>query len=115
VIEVLEFVQSNGVSPFARWFAGLDDVAAARVTAAVVRLAAGHSGSTKSVGRGVMEYRIDHGPGYRIYFGRDGETVVILLAGGTKQRQQVDIESAWSRWSDYKARKSKARKSKERG
>ena len=56
---------------------------------------------------GVLEYRIDFGPGYRVYFGRDGDTVVILLAGGTKSRQQTDIAAAQTRWADYKRRKRK--------
>jgi putative addiction module killer protein len=53
------------------------------------------------------EYRLDYGPGYRIYFGRDGERLVILLAGGTKARQQKDIATAQARWTDYKKRKAK--------
>lgn len=57
------------------------------------------------MGGGVSEYRIDTGPGYRIYFGRDGDALIILLAGGTKRRQQEDIEAARVRWTDYKARK----------
>jgi putative addiction module killer protein len=57
------------------------------------------------VGEGVLEYRIDWGPGYRVYFGRDGETLVILLTGGTKQRQQRDIGRAKESWMDYKRRR----------
>ena len=53
----------------------------------------------------MLEYRIDWGPGYRVYFGRDGETLVILLTGGTKQRQQRDIEQAKALWTDYKRRR----------
>jgi len=59
----------------------------------------------KGVGSGVLEFRIDFGPGYRIYFGKDGERLVILLGGGTKKRQQQDIETALARWQDYKRRK----------
>ena len=58
----------------------------------------------KSVGAGVMERRIDWGPGYRVYFGRDGDRLIVLLGGGTKKRQQ-DIEEALTRWTDYKRRK----------
>lgn len=65
----------------------------------------GSLSNTKGVGVGVMECRIDVGPGYRIYFGRDGETLIILLAGGTKRRQQRDIEAAQERWADYKKRR----------
>jgi putative addiction module killer protein len=57
------------------------------------------------VGSGVHEYRIDFGPGYRIYFGKDGERLVILVAGGTKKRQQQDIVVALARWQDYRKRK----------
>jgi putative addiction module killer protein len=59
----------------------------------------------KSVGDGVLEYRIDFGPGYRVYFGRDGAALVILLTGGTKKRQQKDIEAAHGYWTDYKQRR----------
>ena len=63
----------------------------------------------KGVGEGVLEYRIHFGPGYRVYFGRDGETLVILLTGGTKQRQQQDIREAIELWADYRRRKRGAR------
>lgn len=76
---------------------------------ALQRLAQGNLSNTKGIGAGVLEYRIDFGPGYRIYFGRDGEQLVILLGGGTKKRQQNDIETAQSRWADYKRRKKEAR------
>jgi putative addiction module killer protein len=69
------------------------------------RLAYGNVSNVKSVGEGVSELKIDFGPGYRVYFGRDGLTVVILLAGGTKKRQQRDIADARERWLDYKRRK----------
>jgi putative addiction module killer protein len=59
----------------------------------------------KSVGSGVHECRINFGPGYRVYFGRDGERIVILLGGGTKQRQQTDIQLAHKRWQDYRRQK----------
>jgi putative addiction module killer protein len=61
----------------------------------------------KGVGSGVQEYRIDFGPGYRIYFGKDGDRLVILLGGGTKRRQQKDIALALERWTDYRKRKNK--------
>ena len=57
------------------------------------------------VGAGVYEYRLDFGPGYRIYFGKDGEWLVILLGGGTKKRQQEDITTALANWKDYRQRK----------
>ena len=61
----------------------------------------------KGVGAGVFEFRIDFGPGYRMYFGKDGEAIVILLGGGTKKRQARDIATAHERWTDYRKRKAK--------
>ena len=72
---------------------------------ALVRLGQGNTSNAKTVGEGVLEYRIDWGPGYRVYFGRDGHTLVILLTGGTKQRQQRDITRAKEFWADYKRRR----------
>jgi putative addiction module killer protein len=93
----------------ADWFDGLDPQAAAKVTIAMARLEQGNLSNAKSVGGGVLEYRLDFGPGYRMYFGRDGENLVILLGGGTKQRQRQDIVAAHARWSDYKRRRSEER------
>jgi putative addiction module killer protein len=72
---------------------------------AVTRMHQGNLSNVKGIGEGVLEYRIDWGPGYRIYFGRDGETMIILLAGGTKQRQDQDIARAKACWNDYRQRK----------
>jgi len=66
---------------------------------------AGNLSNTKGVGKGVLEYKIDFGPGYRIYFGKDGERLVILIGGGTKKRQDNDIAAAQVCWADYKRRK----------
>ena len=87
------------------WFAELEPVSRAKVTRALARLQQGNFSNVKSVGEGVLEYRIDFGPGYRVYFGRDGETLVILLTGGTKKRQQRDIAAAHGYWRDYKESK----------
>ena len=105
MVEVREYLDRNGHSPYARWFDDLDAPAAAKVASAVIRMSQGNFSNTKGVGGGVFEYRIDFGPGYRIYFGKDGEWLVILLAGGTKKRQQKDITVAVARWQDYKQRK----------
>lgn len=107
MIELREYLAPDGRSPFGAWFGSLDPQAAARLTAALTRLALGNVSNVKSVGRGVAEQKIDFGPGYRIYFGRDGETLIILLGGGTKKRQQDDIEAAIARWVDYKKRRGK--------
>jgi putative addiction module killer protein len=79
--------------------------AAAKVASAIERLRLGNLPNVKSVGAGVQECRIDWGPGYRLYLGRDGETLVILLTGGTKRRQDADIDRAKEYWADYKRRK----------
>ena len=79
--------------------------AAARITTALERMADGNFAGPKSVGGGVLECRIDFGPGYPIYFGRDGGRLTILLAGGTKQGQAVDIRRAKAYWASYKQRK----------
>jgi putative addiction module killer protein len=105
VIEIREYVGVDGTSPDARWFNNLNAQAAAKVTMAVTRMAQGNLSNAKSVGAGLQEYRIDFGPGYRIYFGRDGDRLVILVGGGTKKRQQEDIRRAVGFWTDYKRRK----------
>jgi putative addiction module killer protein len=93
-IRVVEYLDLQGKSPFARWFEDLNAEAAAKVTTALYRLAQGNFSNVKGVGGGVFEYRIDFGPGYRIYFGKEGDTVVILLGGSTKKRQQLAIAAA---------------------
>jgi putative addiction module killer protein len=103
--ELRYYVAADGVQPFAEWFAELEPVSRARVTRALVRLQQGNFSNVKSVGEGVLEYRIDSGPGYRVYFGRDGEALLILLTGGTKKRQQRDIGAAHGCWRDYKQSK----------
>jgi putative addiction module killer protein len=102
---IREYLDERGRSPFARWFEDLDATAAAKVTVALARIEMGNISNVKAVGAGVLEYRIDLGPGYRVYFGKDGATLVILLAGGTKKRLQRDIATAQERWADYRRRK----------
>jgi putative addiction module killer protein len=109
VIELRFYLASDGKSPFEQWFTELDAAAAAKVSVALARLEQGNLSNTKGAGEGVLEYRIDWGPGYRVYFGRDGEVLVILLTGGTKKRQQRDIDTAKALWSDYKRRRPKPR------
>ena len=103
--EIRYYVALSGLQPFAAWFADMEPVARAKVTRAIVRLEQGNFSNVKSVGEGVLEYRIDFGPGYRVYFGRDGEALVILLTGGTKKRQQRDIDAAHVYWQNYKQSK----------
>lgn len=105
MIDVREYNDRTGRSPYGAWFDRLNAQAAAKVTTALTRLAGGNFSNVKGVGSGVFEFRIDFGPGYRVYFGKDGERLVILLGGGTKKRQQQDIETALTHWQDYKRRK----------
>jgi putative addiction module killer protein len=105
MVEVREYLDQRGQSPFAAWSDRLNREAAAKVATALARIQQGNFSNTKSVGRAVYEYRIDFGPGYRIYFGKDGDLLVILVGGGTKKRQQEDIATALARWQDYKERK----------
>lgn len=105
VLELRYYLSGHGQSPFEDWFSGLDAAAGAKVAVALARLEQGNLSNTKGVGEGVLEYRIDWGSGYRVYFGRDGEMLVILLTGGTKARQKRDIERAKTLWADYKRRR----------
>ena len=105
MLDVREYLAPDGSSPYAKWFKNLNAPAAAKVAMAITRMAQGHLSNTKGVGGGLQEYRIDFGPGYRIYFGRDGERLVILLGGGTKRRQSDDIRNAQALWADYRRRK----------
>ena len=104
-MKIEQYVAVEGECPFAEWFDALDTRAALKVRTALARIEAGNMGDVKSVGQGVSERRLTYGPGYRIYFGRDGDTVVVLLIGGTKKRQQKDIAQAQELWADYKKRK----------
>ena len=103
--DVREYVDAAGRSPFTKWLRALNVQTAAKVATALERIAQGNLSNVETVGKGVLEYKVDFGPGYRIYFGRDGEQLVILLAGGTKKRQQEDIRQAKANWEDYRNRK----------
>jgi len=104
-IEVLEYLTDNGRNPFREWLEGLKDrMARARVRVRLNRVRLGNFGDCKSVGRGVNEMRIPHGPGYRVYFGREGGAVVILLCCGDKRSQPRDIAVAQDYWEDYQRR-----------
>lgn len=105
MVKVVQFETERGRCPFAEWFDGLDAQAAIKVRTAIARMEVGNFGDVKSLGDGVLERRINFGPGYRLYFGRDGQTLVILLVGGTKKRQQQDIDRARAYWDEYRRRK----------
>lgn len=104
-IGVREYLDEKGKSPFSHWFKGLNAIAAAKVATVLYRLEQGNFSNVEGVGGGVFECKIHFGPGYRVYFGKDGEELIILLGGGSKQRQDADITSALACWQDYKRRK----------
>jgi putative addiction module killer protein len=105
-MKIVEYIR-NDESVFEKWFLTLDSTAAAKVTTALYRLEQGNFSNVKAVGMGVSEYKIDFGPGYRIYFGKSGNKLIILLGGGTKKMQSKDIKKAQKLWAEYKKRKGK--------
>lgn len=105
MVEIREYLDRTGRSPFGEWRQKLDVPARQKVTTAVYRLGLGNFSNVKGVGSGVFECKINFGPGYRVYFGKDGEQLVILLGGGTKKQQQADIRVAAEHWLEYKTRK----------
>lgn len=103
--EILDYLTSEGRDPFKEWLADLADrQARARVAVRVQRMAAGNFGDHKPLSDGVWELKIDHGPGYRVYYAQAGRKLVLLLIGGDKRRQQSDIETAVRYWQDWQRR-----------
>jgi putative addiction module killer protein len=103
-LTVVEYVREDGSNPYKAWFDALSVQAAAKVSVARARVEMGNTSAIKWIGV-IGEFRIDWGPGYRIYLARDGDDLVVLLGGGAKQRQAADIERAKQMWAEYKARK----------
>ena len=105
VFDLLDYQTADGRDPFQEWLAKLADRnARARVAVRVQRMAAGNFGDHKPLNDGVWELRIDHGPGYRVYYAQAGRRVLLLLIGGDKRRQQADIETAVRYWQDWQRR-----------
>ena len=102
--QVLELLLTDGTSPYADWFNSLPADAAAKVTTAKLRMQQGNLSSVEWF-RGIGEYKIDFGPGWRIYLARDGLQIIVLLGGGSKKRQQKDIDRAVELWQEYKRSK----------
>ena len=99
MFDLLDYQMADGRDPFKEWLANLADrQARARVAVRVQRMAAGNFGEHKPLSDGVWELRIDHGPGYRVYYAQAGQRVLLLLIGGDKRRQQADIETAVRYW-----------------
>lgn len=108
MIKVTEYLRLDGSNPFRAWFDTLDPQAAAKVATAVIRMEMGATANIKWFD-GIGEYRIDWGPGYRIYLAKEGAALIVLFGGGTKHRQQADIERAKMLHAEYKARKQSVR------
>ena len=101
---IKELLLDDSTSPFGDWFASLDSSAAAKAQVAVARMEQGNLSNVQWFS-GIGEYRIDWGPGFRIYLAKDGVRIILLLGGGTKKRQQKDIDQAVQHWQNYKRRK----------
>lgn len=112
-IEIYE--TADGKCPYSEWLDGLSDRAArAKIRTRIDRASLGNLGKTESVGAGVYEFKIDFGPGYRVYYGleEDQKKIILLLCGGTKKKQQKDIELAQDYWKQAKAEKRAERRDK---
>lgn len=105
-MRVCEYIREDGSNPYKKWFDSLDTQAAARISVAKARLELGNTSNIKWF-EGIGEYKIDWGPGYRIYLAQDGKSLIILFGGGTKKKQQTDINKAKDLLREYKIRKKK--------
>ena len=107
-MHIRQYETGDGACPFAVWFEALEAPAAAKVTTGFTRLGLGNTSNVKGVGSDVFEPKIDFGPGFRVYFGKDGQDgqdIAILVGGGSKNKQPRDIKAALECWQDYKRRK----------
>ncbi|MGM0599461.1 MAG: type II toxin-antitoxin system RelE/ParE family toxin [Candidatus Rifleibacteriota bacterium] len=105
--KIKHYLLENGLDPFEKWINSLKDrKARAKINVKIDRLSIGNSASSKPLGEGVIELKIDYGPGYRVYYGLSGKYVILLLCGGDKSTQQKDIETAKEYWTNFKRRSS---------
>lgn len=111
VFQVVELLLDDAVSPYAQWFDGLPPDVAAKVATAKYRIQRGNLSNVEWF-RGIGEYKINYGAGWRIYLAKDGVEIIMLLGGGSKNGQQRDIDQAVELWKDYKRRKAAALKRK---
>lgn len=105
-MRILEYIREDATNPYKKWFDSLDAQAAARISVAKARLELGNTSNIKWF-EGIGEYKIDWGPGYRIYLAQDGKSLIVLFGGGTKKKQQADINKAKELHREYKIRKKK--------
>ena len=103
VVDVYRYETADGRVPFDEWFCGIrDGKTQARIDTNIDRLSLGNFSNCAPAGEGVSELKMDFGPGFRVYFGKDGDTIVILLGGGRKDTQDADIKRARRYWREYK-------------
>jgi len=110
VIEIKYKIQvyrtDQGKIPFIDWLEDISDTRTKqKIQVSIDRIALGNLGKTRSLGEGIHEIKINYGPGYRVYFGREGDSLVILLCGGDKSRQNEDIKKAKKYWKDFKRKR----------
>lgn len=110
-MKVQEYIREDGSNPYQKWFDSLDAAAAAKVTVAKSRLELGNTSSVKWF-EGIGEYKIDWGPGYRIYLTQEGKQLIVLFGGGTKKSQQSDVDRAKELYQEYKRRKQEVNEEK---
>ncbi len=106
-MKVYEYIREDGFSPYQKWFDSLNPTAAAKIAVAKARMETGNISSIKWFS-GIGEYKIDWGPGYRIYLTQEGNRIIILFGGGTKKTQKNDIKQAKELYKEYKQRKKEA-------
>ncbi len=107
------YLTEKGEKPFGNWLDGLRDIAARNtVRIRLDRVRLGNLGDNRTVGNGIYELKIDHGPGYLVYFALDGKAIVLLLIGGDKSSQRKDIAKAQEYWLDHTRRKKDEKKDK---
>jgi len=106
-ITIKYYQMSSGHSPYREWLDSLDIGIQVIIDARLIRVRRGLFGNTEHLGSGVWELKFDVGPGYRVYYGRDAKTLVILLHAGHKKSQSKDIETAHEFWADYLRRSRK--------
>ena len=102
-LKIIHYQDGSGESPFQNWYGRLDSLAARKVYAALMRIEAGNLSDSKHLKGGIWERRIHWGPGYRLYYGLDRRRFAIMLAGGTKKTQRIDIKNAIRNWYEYKS------------
>jgi putative addiction module killer protein len=106
-LKLIPFINSKGKEPFTDWIFGLDSLTRKRILVRLARIQAGNFGDCKCIGERLFELRLFFGKGYRIYFGKDVENIIILLGGGSKNTQVNDIAKAKSNWEYYCEQKNK--------